>query len=84
MADIFRMAHVLKGNAGMGTEEGGADLGNQFFKGIAEITKPGAEHPVQPAGMARPVADLVVASAEIKIASSAEFVGSSLKNSPRA
>lgn len=51
VVDILRMAHVLKGDAGVCTKEGSADLGYQFLEGIAEITEPGAEHPVQPAGM---------------------------------
>jgi hypothetical protein len=39
-------------DTGMGAEEGGADLGHQLLEGIAKITEAGAEHPVQPAGVA--------------------------------
>ena len=67
VVDILRMAHVLKGDAGMGTEEGGADLGHQFLKGIAEITEAGAEHPVQPVGMPGPMTDFMVASGIVEI-----------------
>ena len=67
VVDVLRMAHVLKGDASMGTKEGGTDLGYQLFEGITEIIEPGAEHPVQPAGMSGPVADLVVASGIVEI-----------------
>jgi hypothetical protein len=46
------VTHVRKGDAGVGTEEGGADLGHQVLEGIAEITETGAEDPVQPLGVA--------------------------------
>jgi len=52
VVDVFRVTHVRKGDAGVGTEEGGADLGHQFLEGIAEITETGAEDPVQPLGVA--------------------------------
>ena len=61
VVDILRMEHVLKGDAGVGTEECGTDLGHQFLEGITKITKAGAEHPVQPVGMPGPMADFMVA-----------------------
>lgn len=46
LVDVFRMMHVLKRNAGMGTQEGRADFGNQFLEGITKVAKLGTTDPV--------------------------------------
>ena len=57
VVDVLRMAHVLERDAGLRAQEGTADLGHQFFEGIAEVSGAGAEHPVQPGRVPGPVAD---------------------------
>ena len=68
VVDVFRMAHGLERDAGLRAQEGGADLGHQFLKGIAEVTEAGAEHPVQPGRVSGPVADLVKAGGVVEVA----------------
>ena len=67
VVDVFRMAHVLERDAGLRAQESGADLGHQFFEGIAEVTEAGAEHPVQPGRVSGPVADLVKACGVVEV-----------------
>ena len=68
VADVLRMAHVLKRDAGLRAQKGGADLSHQFLEGIAEVTEAGAEHPVQPGRVPGPVADLVEAGGVVEVA----------------
>jgi len=52
VVEILWMTHVIKGDAGVGTEKSDADLGHRFFEGVTKVTETGTKDPVQPVGMA--------------------------------